>query len=606
MSNAGSFNTGAGSVTTIDTDSGTATPIAGVINVFGVETVTTSATGNTVTIGPSVSGYPTTPYVVGPVGFAGYQTIQSALDAANAAGGGNVAVQASTTAYTEDLILYDNVSISGVAGDSSLPNLGNTVTIIGSHTPPNSGFFSINNCYLQHATSIFFSTNGGNATIEVSNCITDVANGFTWDMDAWGAPGGFVGFNNNGVPGSNNGVINNTAQAIVYLQDSVIGTGTGSMLTSGPITMKNVDLGIPWEMRKNTIQNIENCRFLGTVNATVNATGTFNYCRFVTGATPSFLMNSTDPINMRHCTFSSTAVPNIQGTGGGMLELGAALFNGDTTIAGTVNVSGTDGFLPASFGIAGEIFTSNGPGIIPSFQAGAGGTVTSVSGTANRITSTGGTTPVIDIAATYVGQTSLTTLGTIGTGTWQGAVIAGQYGGTGVANTGKTINLGSPTTGFVLTSDGSGNGTWKGLPANLCSFAAFADTNQTVGATSASVVTFGTEIFDNGSVFATSAFTVPTSAKQYRVHTMLTVISGSVTDKITIIRNGSPLFEGTIGGVIGVQQTIDVDGMFTLTAGDSIQVAYTNNGAVGATIVGQAGPSTTPVVSLFEGMQITT
>lgn len=46
-----------------------------------------------------------------------------------------------------------------------------------------------------------------------------------------------------------------------------------------------------------------------------------------------------------------------------------------------------------------------------------GGTVTSVSGTANRITSTGGATPVIDIAATYVGQTSLTTLGTVTTGT---------------------------------------------------------------------------------------------------------------------------------------------------------------------------------------------
>lgn len=51
--------------------------------------------------------------------------------------------------------------------------------------------------------------------------------------------------------------------------------------------------------------------------------------------------------------------------------------------------------------------------------AGTGsGTVTSVSGTTNRITSTGGATPVIDIDAAYVGQTSITTVGTIGTGTW--------------------------------------------------------------------------------------------------------------------------------------------------------------------------------------------
>jgi hypothetical protein len=41
---------------------------------------------------------------------------------------------------------------------------------------------------------------------------------------------------------------------------------------------------------------------------------------------------------------------------------------------------------------------------------------------------------------------SLTTVGTIGTGTWQGSVVAGQYGGTGVANTGKTITLGGNLT----------------------------------------------------------------------------------------------------------------------------------------------------------------
>lgn len=52
------------------------------------------------------------------------------------------------------------------------------------------------------------------------------------------------------------------------------------------------------------------------------------------------------------------------------------------------------------------------------------GTVTSVSGTTNRITSTGGATPVIDISASYIGQSSITTLGTIGTGTWNGTDIA--------------------------------------------------------------------------------------------------------------------------------------------------------------------------------------
>lgn len=84
---------------------------------------------------------------------------------------------------------------------------------------------------------------------------------------------------------------------------------------------------------------------------------------------------------------------------------------------------------------------------IPNYATGSG-VVQSVVGTSNRITvnSTDPANPVVDIAATYVGQTSITTLGTIATGTWNGTAIAGQYGGTGVANTGKTITLGGNLT----------------------------------------------------------------------------------------------------------------------------------------------------------------
>lgn len=65
----------------------------------------------------------------------------------------------------------------------------------------------------------------------------------------------------------------------------------------------------------------------------------------------------------------------------------------------------------------------------------ASGTVTSVTGTTNRITITGTPTiaPVVDIAATYVGQTSITTLGTVGTGTWNASNISLAKGGTGAS-----------------------------------------------------------------------------------------------------------------------------------------------------------------------------
>jgi hypothetical protein len=92
----------------------------------------------------------------------------------------------------------------------------------------------------------------------------------------------------------------------------------------------------------------------------------------------------------------------------------------------------------------------------------AGTGVTSVSGTANRITSTGGNTPVIDIAATYVGQTSITTLGTISTGVWNGTAVGATFGGTGQTTyaTGDILyasaintlsKLAATSNGFVLT-----------------------------------------------------------------------------------------------------------------------------------------------------------
>ena len=52
-----------------------------------------------------------------------------------------------------------------------------------------------------------------------------------------------------------------------------------------------------------------------------------------------------------------------------------------------------------------------------------------VVGTANRITVGANS---VDIASTYVGQNTITTLGTIGTGTWQGDAVADGYLGTGI------------------------------------------------------------------------------------------------------------------------------------------------------------------------------
>lgn len=74
-----------------------------------------------------------------------------------------------------------------------------------------------------------------------------------------------------------------------------------------------------------------------------------------------------------------------------------------------------------------QLQAANGTIALTSDIPSVSGFITSVSGTTNRITSTGGTTPVLDISASYVGQSSITTLGTVGTGVWQGTAIADSY-----------------------------------------------------------------------------------------------------------------------------------------------------------------------------------
>ena len=79
-----------------------------------------------------------------------------------------------------------------------------------------------------------------------------------------------------------------------------------------------------------------------------------------------------------------------------------------------------------------------------------GSYVTSVLGTTNRIISSGGSTPTIDIASTYVGQTSITTLGTISSGSIPFSLITGTV----PINQGGT-NITSYTTGDILYASSS-------------------------------------------------------------------------------------------------------------------------------------------------------
>ena len=84
-------------------------------------------------------------------------------------------------------------------------------------------------------------------------------------------------------------------------------------------------------------------------------------------------------------------------------------------------------------------FSSAGQSIAGNGLTKTGNTI-DVVGTADRIVSNSDS---IDIASTYVGQTSITTLGTIGAGTWEATDVAVAHGGTGASTAGDArTNLG--------------------------------------------------------------------------------------------------------------------------------------------------------------------
>ena len=136
---------------------------------------------------------------------------------------------------------------------------------------------------------------------------------------------------------------------------------------------------------------------------------------------------------------------------------------------GTVNADSgwvltTD--APISLGSTGLAFTQfSGAGQV---SAGAGMTKTGntldVVGTADRILVNADS---VDIASTYAGQTSITTLGTVGTGVWQGSEVEIAYGGTGATNAADArsnlgVAIGSDVQAHSSTLDNLAAGTYTG------------------------------------------------------------------------------------------------------------------------------------------------
>ena len=175
----------------------------------------------------------------------------------------------------------------------------------------------------------------------------------------------------------------------------------------------------------------------------------------------------------------------------------------------------------------------------------------------------------IDISSNYVGQTSITTLGTIGTGTWNATTIAVAKGGTGLtaftdkgvfyANGTGAVGQVTGTSGQLLVANASGTPTFVTLSGDAGLAAAGGLTLNTVNS---NVGTFGTStvipsvsVNAKGLVTGVTTNSIPTATSSVlglaSFSTGLSITSGVVTlSTVTVGLGGTGATSFTTNAVL--------------------------------------------------------
>ena len=373
--------------------------------------------------------FPITPYVVGPIGQAGYQTIQSALNAANAAGGGMVWVQPGL--YNENLTLYDKTQVIAAVGFS---DYGNTVQINGIHTPPTSGAFTFRNVYLTSATHVISSNAAGTATLDISDAAVGVTDGYLLNIPNW--TGNILLWDVNSSFGTNDGCINNSGGSLILVFEAGMGAGTTHTMTlSGPIVMGGSQVACPLNTVTGSDCAIDGCQFANTVTLSNNTTGYFDTCHFTPASGAAVTMSSSAAVSITNSTLDSSNNPVISGSGAGTLTLGGNSFVSGNNISGTLTTAGASGFQPTVMTNGQLLIGKTNSGAVAGSLTSTGGTITVTpgAGTLNIDLAGGtvavdsfspdsGTDPVVPTAAGLVndkGSGSITTVGSLNTITTQ-------------------------------------------------------------------------------------------------------------------------------------------------------------------------------------------
>jgi hypothetical protein len=254
----------------------------------------------------STNNYQNSRFIVG-TGSTAYATIQAAINAANTAGApASVYIRPGT--YTENLTLYDGIALEGT--DNAL------VTIIGTHTPPNSGDITFSRIGFQSATHVFSSAAAGTTILRPVRCRFIITDGYIFNLANW--TGDLrLRFCTQYVSSTTCGIINNAGAAPVIISYCSLGKGTGKSLTmNGLLTMECSSIFCPIVITGAAVNKIYGgCYFGGMISVGGTADLYIANSTISTGTAVALTVTTSTPITLENVVINTTNALAIDGTG---------------------------------------------------------------------------------------------------------------------------------------------------------------------------------------------------------------------------------------------------------------------------------------------------